>query len=71
MWLYFMIAFVEYVIVSMVISVDAYESKSRKRCKRLGKMIIWGITAGITYYLSRKKRILFDKSIILFIKNSA
>jgi len=24
MWLYFMIAFVEYVIVSMVISVDAY-----------------------------------------------
>ena len=38
MWLYFMIAFVEYVIVSMVISVDAYESKSRKRCKRLGKM---------------------------------
>ena len=53
MWLYFMIAFVEYVIVSMVISVDAYESKSRKRCKRLGKMIVWGITAGITYYLSR------------------
>lgn len=48
MWLYFMIAFVEYVIVSMVISVDAYESKSRKRCKRLGKMIVWGITAGIT-----------------------
>ena len=51
MWLYFMIAFVEYVIVSMVISVDAYESKSRKRCKRLGKMIVWGITAGITYFL--------------------
>ena len=43
------LAFVEYIVITFLITIDPYETKGKKRIKRFIKMMLWLITAGILY----------------------
>lgn len=43
------LTFVEYIVITFLITIDPYETKGKKRIKRFIKMMLWLITAGILY----------------------
>lgn len=56
MWKILLFVFIEYVVISLIISIDAYEPKNKKRLKRLIKLILWLLTGVVTGFIAKENR---------------